>query len=131
MLEVRTNVETKTTKAIVPNPEHDAVKRILKKMPELKSLGVKADDVTEKSHDFELATALIKNEISGTVTCRPEDEFSAEVGENEAVKKAMKNHKNAFNRALKHWQAKMILRIKEVNPETFKDALAEAEFLSK
>ena len=63
------------------------------------------------------------NKVVGTVRCDDRDTYSAEVGEAEAVKKAMSNHNRAFKKALTRWQIAMLKDIIAVSPDTFEEAL--------
>jgi hypothetical protein len=132
MLTIFTNNDKKTTTAVINDFETDALQRIgrtiLGRHPEC----VITDEPWDKREiHVRLALnslpngnkAIMSNKIVGTVKCDEEDEYKADVGEGEAVKKAMKNHNKAFKKALVRWQAAMLQDIMAVSPETFEQAL--------
>ena len=121
MLDIFRNSKKKTTTAVIKDSAYDAVNHIEKK------LGLIADgDLLEPEvaavFEPSLSKAIMNNTYTGTVRCDERDTYDEAVGEDEAVKKAMANHKNGFTKAIVRWQAAAIKRIIEVSPETFDDA---------
>ncbi len=122
MLDIFRNSKKKTTTAVIKDSAYDAVNHIEKK------LGLSVDGELlelEVAEVFEpsLRKAVMNNTYTGTVKCDERDTYDENVGEDEAVKKAMANHKNGFTKAIVRWQAAAIKRIIEVSPETFDEAL--------
>lgn len=131
MIRTYVNSEKETTVAVVDDFEYDAVKRIVKVMPEIvegaaKDLCGCCGGIQFDVNAFALRHAFIQGPIKGVVKCHGEDKFDYATGENEAVKKAMNNHNKAFNRALKNWQVAILKKICSVNPGTFNQAVDEA-----
>ena len=67
------------------------------------------------------------NEICGKVKLNSSDTFSREVGEQEAVNKAVNNWEKSINKAITRWQAAMLVKIIQANPDTFDKALEIAK----
>lgn len=129
MLDIFRNSKKKTTTAVIKDSAYDAVNHIEKK------LGLIADgDLLEPEvaavFEPSLSKAIMNNTYTGTVRCDERDTYDEAVGEDEAVKKAMANHKNGFTKAIVRWQAAAIKRIIEVSPETFDDALRKVHTCS-
>ena len=129
MLDIFRNSKKKTTTAVIKDSAYDAVNYIEKK------LGLIADgDLLEPEvaavFEPSLSKAIMNNTYTGTVRCDERDTYDEAVGEDEAVKKAMANHKNGFTKAIVRWQAAAIKRIIEVSPETFDDALRKVHTCS-
>lgn len=127
MLKTYVNEKEQTTVAVAEDAEMDAVMHILKVMPEIRygaeeEVGCAFGATRINMRAFTLSSALINGPIKGIVKCHDGDTYDAEVGRNEAVKKAMNNHNKAFKRALKNWQIAILKRIREVSPDTFDDA---------
>lgn len=132
MLQIFTNNEKKSTTAIINDCGTDALERIgrtiLGRHPECVIID---DESDKKSKNIQVALqslpnggkAIMSNKIVGTVKCDERDTYSTEVGEGEAVKKAMANHNKAFKKALTRWQIAMLKDIIAVSPETFEEAL--------
>ena len=132
MLQIFTNNEKKSTTAIINDCGTDALERIgrtiLGRHPECIVID---DTIDKKSMNIQVAlqslpngaSAVMTNKVVGTVRCDDRDTYSAEVGEAEAVKKAMSNHNRAFKKALTRWQIAMLKDIIAVSPDTFEEAL--------
>lgn len=132
MLQIFTNNKKKSTTAIINGCGTDALERIgrtiLGRHPECV---VDEESLDKKSMHIQVAIqslpngakAIMSNKIAGTVRCSDQDEYKEEVGESEAVKKAMSNHNKAFKKALIRWQVAMLKDIMAVSPETFDEAL--------
>lgn len=128
MLKTYVNENEQTTVAVAEDVEMDAVMHILKVMPEIsygaeEEVGCAFGATRINMRAFTLSSALINGPIKGIVKCHEGDTYDAEVGRNEAVKKAMNNHNKAFKRALKNWQIAILKRIREVSPDTFEEAV--------
>lgn len=120
MLDIYKNKDKKATTAVINNSSFDAIVHIAKK------LGIRPDCDCKASLYRALpysSSALMSDKYSGTVKCNGEDEYNEKVGTDEAVKKAMSNHKKGFTRAIIRWQASMIKVIMDVSPKTFDTAL--------
>lgn len=132
MLQIFTNNEKKSTTAIINNCSTDALERIgrtiLGRHPECIITDESAD---KRTRNVQVALqslpngakAIMTNKIVGTVKCDERDTYVAEIGEGEAVKKAMGNHNKAFKKALTRWQIAMLKDIIAVSPDTFEEAL--------
>lgn len=133
MLNIYRNTEKKSTVAVIRDCETDALARIGKVMAARHGLGYNPNKC-KRCQQVHLALHGVPNgklaempkTIKATVTCDTRDTYSEAVGESEAVKKAMDNHKRAFLKALKRWQVAMIKDVMAVSPDTFKEALQEA-----
>lgn len=134
MLDIYRNDSKKTTTAVINDSAFDAVRHIARKLG-IKTCDFDDCDICEGMQickDIGICMevpcadkALMSNRYSGTVTCDSRDNYDEEVGENEAVKKAMANHNRGFVKALVRWQAAMIKNIMAVSPETFDEALKQ------
>jgi hypothetical protein len=120
MLDIYVNEKKRTTTAVIEDSEADAIKHIAKRLKVPYKL-------PKNRKVFSLDAAIMSNKYSGTVTCDERDTYDAAVGEDEAVKKAMDNHKRGFVKAITRWQTVMIKRIKAVSPETFEEALSNVK----
>ena len=76
---------------------------------------------------LKLDKAVMVDKCTATVTLDPEDADDEAVAESEAVKKAMSNHKNSFNKAIKRWMVAILNKIKTVNPEIFAEAVKQVQ----
>jgi phosphotransferase system IIB component len=114
MLDIYRNEAKKTTTAVIKGSKQDAVNHIAKRLKITTKFEAKI---------YNLGAAIMQDKYSGTVTCDERDTYDAAVGEDEAVKKAMDNHKNGFTKAILRWQVSMIKKIKNISPETFDEAL--------
>lgn len=120
MLEILRNEKKETTTAIIEGCELDAAKRVGKRL-----------DIKHDNGEIcfccipHIESLLMKNKIVGTARPLGDDTYNEKEGRDRAVFKAMKNHKNAFTKALKRWQVAMIKDIRDVSPETFAEALKE------
>lgn len=132
MLKTFKNVEKKATIAVIEDCSMDAVARIGKVIAARNK--VKLDkDICKRYEQIKFACRLVPNSksalmsesIKAIVTCDERDTYDEAVGEREAVKKAIANHKRAFLKALKRWQVAMLKDVIAVSPETFKEALNE------
>lgn len=119
MLDIYKNSKKKATTAVIKGSETDAIMSISKK------LGLCPCMIAYEPGNEILCLdkAVMKNSYSGTVKCDERDTFDEAVGVDQAVKKAMDNHKRGFTKAIIRWQAAMIKKVMEVSPETFNDAL--------
>lgn len=130
MLKTFKNNEKKSTVAVIEDCGADAVARIGKVMAarhhfNLNNRGCKRCENVQFAIKMvpNAKEAEMSNTIKATVTCDERDTYDAVVGESEAVKKAMANHKKAFLKALTRWQVAMLKDIIAVSPETFETAL--------
>lgn len=132
MLKTFKNTEKKTTIAVIENCGTDAVAKIGRVMAARHGLKLNPNGC-KRCEQVNFAQRLVPNSrvalmndtIKATVTCDERDTYDEAVGESEAVKKAMANHKRAFTSALKRWQVAMLKDIMAVSPETFEEALHE------
>lgn len=129
MLKIFRNINEKTTTALVEDAKFDAVNHILKcyknalhnSVTDVYLSYVNEDDIPFSE------CANMNSVYRGVVKCDTRDIYSDEVGESEAVKKAMTNHNKAFNKALLRWQIKMLKFVKDVNPSTFYKAIEKLD----
>jgi len=132
MLKIFRNSKKQTTVAVIENCGTDAVARIGKVMAARHQINLNGGEC-KRCEQVRFAYKLVPNSrvanmvdtIKATVTCDERDTYNEAVGESEAVKKAMANHKKAYNKALKRWQVAMLKDIMAVSPETFEEALRE------
>ena len=129
MLDIFRNSKKKTTTAVIKDSAYDAVNHIEKKLGLIADGDLMEPEVAEV-FEPSLSKAIMNNTYTGTVKCDERDTYDEAVGEDEAVKKAMANHKNGFTKAIVRWQAAAIKRIIEVSPETFDDALRKVHTCS-
>lgn len=125
MLRIFRNIDEKTTTALVEDAKLDAVNHILKHYKNVlrnSDNDVYISCINEDDIPFS-EYANMNNVYRGVVKCDDRDEYSNEVGESEAVKKAMTNHNKAFNKALLRWQIRMLKFVKDINPSTFYKAI--------
>ena len=130
MLKTFKNDEKKSTVAVIEDCGTDAIARIGKVMAARHQINLNRGDC-KRCESVKFAYKLVPNAqvaemsdtIKATVTCDARDTYDVAVGESEAVKKAMSNHKKAFIKALTRWQVAMLKDIMAVSPETFEDAL--------
>lgn len=118
MLEIIENKEKKATTAILKGCALDAAKRVGKRLDIRNNEGEAC--ICCIPHVEEL---IMTNKIVGTAKPLGDDKFDESVGKAKAIRKATKNHKSAFTKALKRWQVAMLRDIIAVSPETFEDAL--------
>lgn len=134
MLKIFRNTKKQTTVAVIENCGTDAVAHIGKVMAARHQIALNKGNC-KRCEQVRFAYSMVPNTnratmvdtIKATVTCDARDTYSEAVGESEAVKKAMNNHKKAFLKALKRWQVAMLKDIMAVSPETFDDALQEVK----
>ena len=129
MLRIFRNIDEKTTTALVDDAKIDALNHILKCYKN--ALHNSVNDVylscvNEEDIPFS-EYANMNNVYRGIVKCDTRDTYSEEVGESEAVKKAMANHNKAFNKALLRWQTKMLKFVRDINPSTFYTAIEKLD----
>lgn len=130
MLEVVQNDKKKTTTAIIANSEKDAICHVLKRLGVQYDVGSTPDgDVCinfcgiDMVSAFKLNALKMSGKYTGTVRCNEADTYDERVGTDEAVKKAMRNHKNGFRRAIIRWQSAVIKVVYDISPDSFKEAL--------
>lgn len=138
MFNIYRNDSKKATTAVATGTKYDAFNHITKKMG-LSFTGQELDETdeflglfcpnTEKEMimALKLDKAVMADKCTATVTLDPEDADDKAVAESEAVKKAMSNHKNSFNRAIKRWMVAILSKIKSVNPEVFAEAVKQVQ----
>ena len=138
MFDIYRNESKKATTAVATGTKYDAFKHITKKMG-LNFTGQELDETdeflgvfctkTEKEMimTLKLDKAVTVDKSTATVTLDPEDADDEAVAESEAVKKAMSNHKNSFNKAIKRWMVAILSKIKSVNPEVFAEAVKQVQ----
>lgn len=130
MLKTFKNKEKKETIAIIENCQADAIAHIGRIMAARHQVNLNRGNC-KRCEQVKFACKLVPgvrdaemtNVIKATVTCDARDEYNEAVGESEAVKKAMGNHKKAFLKALTRWQVAILKDVIAVSPETFEDAL--------
>ena len=132
MLKIFRNSKKQTTVAVIEKCGTDAVAHIGKVMAARHQFSLNKGNC-KRCEQVRFAYKMIPNAdkanmvdtIKATVTCDARDTYSEAVGESEAVKKAMANHKRAYVKALKRWQVAMLKDIMAVSPETFREAVQE------
>lgn len=130
MLKIFRNSKKQTTVAVIEDCQTDAIAHIGRIMAARHQVNLNRGDC-KRCEQIRFASKCIPgvreaempNVIKATVTCDARDEYNEAVGESEAVKKAMSNHKKSYLKALKRWQVAMLKDIIAVSPETFEDAL--------
>lgn len=138
MFDIYRNESKKATTAVATGTKYDAFKHITKKMG-LNFTGQELDETdeflglfcpnTEKEMimALKLDKAVMADKCTATVRLGLEDVDDKAVAESEAVKKAMSNHKNSFNKAIKRWMVAILSKIKSVNPEVFAEAVKQVQ----
>lgn len=130
MLKTFKNEEKRSTIAVIEDCQTDAIAHIGRIMAARHLVNLNRGNC-KRCEQIKFASKCIPgvreaempNVIKATVTCDARDEYNEAVGESEAVKKAMSNHKRVFLKALTRWQVAMLKDIIAVSPETFEDAL--------
>lgn len=114
-----------TTVAIDNNCTHDALDHV-QKVFESSTGSIKNNIDSLTTGVPEAPKAFMPNTISAVVRCHEGDNYSEDVGTDEAVKKAMFKHHKAFKKALLDWQRAIVKDIIAVSPDTFGKAIREA-----
>lgn len=124
MLRIFRNDEKKTTTAIIEDCEYDAINTITKRLYGKRIVDEhRYEPISLEKYVPSIDEALMSPKYCGTVACDERDEYNEKVGESQAVKKAMANHNDSYNRALLRWQVAILRKIREVSPDTFAAAL--------
>jgi hypothetical protein len=127
MLKIFRNTKKNATTAVIEDCELDAYRTVHKRLRNFMCHGCCDECCTGVDMVLDYETLRMPNKISGTVVCDARDTYDEKVGESEAVKKAMYNHKCSHTRAIIRWQVKALKAIKAVNPETFDKAVSKVK----
>lgn len=128
MLDIFRNNEKKATTAVIKDSELDAALHIAKRLGVDDNYDNECGCPACKVLDVPfVGAAIMGDKYTGTVVCNEKDTYDEKVGEDEAVKKAMANHKRGFTKAIIRWQSTVIKAVMEVSPETFDEALKKVQ----
>lgn len=117
-----------STKAMINDNKYDAAIHVAKRLglePKKDEKGVVVVDTSKAVEALELERLLLRDEYSGTVKLADGDTYSKSIGEDEALSKASKNYRTAYNKALKRWMKALILKLFEINSSVLMDTMSE------
>lgn len=117
-----------STKAMINDNKYDAAIHVAKRLglsPKKDEKGIVRIDTSAAADALELEKLLLRDEYSGTVTLVDGDTYSKSIGEDEALSKASKNYRTAYNKALKRWMKAVILKLYDINGLVLLDTMHE------